>query len=92
MVKEAKPTSLPISERASMSHRTIRIDDEPQAVQRFFQQLGDQPVVIELAGKPVCVLYPSHELLYTPEGTLADAAGSWRLLPGSVKALGGEDT
>jgi hypothetical protein len=74
-----------------MRHRVIRIDDQPQAVQQFFAQLGEQPVVVELAGKPVCVLYPSQELLYTAEGTLADAAGTWHLPPEVVKGLCGGD-
>jgi len=74
-----------------MRHRTIRIDDQPQAVQHFFQQLGEQPLVVELAGKPVCVLYPAHELLYTPEGTLADAVGTWRLPPEVMRALCGDE-
>jgi hypothetical protein len=74
-----------------MRHRTIRIDDQPQTVQQFFQRLGDQPIVVELAGKPVCFLYPAHELLYSAEGTLADAAGAWRLLPEIVLSLGNDD-
>ncbi len=74
-----------------MEHRTIRIDDQPEAVRRFFEELGDQAVVVELAGKPVCVLYPSQELLYTPAGTLADAVGTWRLPADVVRALSGED-
>jgi hypothetical protein len=75
-----------------MQHRKILLDDQPQIVQRFFQTLDDQPVIIELAGKPICVLYPAQELLYTPEGTLADAAGSWHLPPDVTRALSGEDT
>jgi hypothetical protein len=75
-----------------MRHRTVRIDDEPQVVQSFFQQLGEQPVVLELAGKPVCVLYPAQELLYTAEGSLADAAGAWRLPPEVMRALCADDT
>ncbi len=74
-----------------MRHRTIRIDDQPEAVRRFFEQVGDQPTIVELAGKPVCILYPSYELLYTPEGTLVDPVGTWHLPPEVMRALCRED-
>jgi hypothetical protein len=63
----------------SRQYRTIRIDDEPEAVRRFFEKIGDQVTLVEVGGKPICVLYPSYELAFTPEGQLKDAMGAWDL-------------
>jgi hypothetical protein len=75
-----------------MRHRTIRLEDRPEALQRFFQQLGDQPVVMELGGKPICVRYPSQELLHAPQGTRADAAGPGHLPADVLRTLSGVGT
>jgi hypothetical protein len=75
-----------------MRHRTIQLDEQPEALQRFIQQLGDQPVVMELGGKPMCVRYPSQELFYAPQGTRADAAGAWHLRADVLRTLSGEET
>jgi hypothetical protein len=53
-----------------MNHRTIRIDNEPLAVQRFFDQIGKERVVVEWKAMPRCVLYPVGRLAYIPEGDI----------------------
>jgi hypothetical protein len=80
-------------EQTMMKHRTIRIDNKPRAVQHFFQELGDEPVIVEREGKPLCVLYPAARLAYLPEGQLKDAQGAWQELPDDVlRAIAGEES
>jgi hypothetical protein len=75
-----------------MKHRTIRIENKPKAVQRFFEQIGQEPVIIEREGVPLCVLYPAARLSYIPEGDLKDAAGSWNIPEDMARAIVGEQT
>ncbi|HXG12550.1 MAG TPA: hypothetical protein VNK04_22530 [Gemmataceae bacterium] len=73
-----------------MKPRTISIDKEAAAVQRFFHKIRDEPVVIEHEGRTLCVLYPAARLSYPPEGQLKDAAGAWQLPEEVVRAISGE--
>ena len=75
-----------------MKHRTVRIDNEPLAVQRFFEQLGDEPLIVERQGKTLCLLYPEARLSYIPEGDLKDAAGTWDIPEDVARAIAGEET
>jgi hypothetical protein len=47
---------------------------------------------MKLGGKPICVRYPSQEMLDTPQGTRADAAGAWHLPADVLRTLSGEET
>jgi hypothetical protein len=73
-----------------MKPRTVRIDNRPLAVQRFFQEIGDEVVIVEREGRPLCVLYPAARLAYLPEGDLKDAQGAWQLPDDMAQAIAGE--
>jgi hypothetical protein len=75
-----------------MKHRTIRIDSKPLAVQRFFQEIGGEPVIVEREGRPLCVIYPAARLAYLPEGNLKDAQGAWQLPEDMLRAIAGESS
>lgn len=71
-----------------MKHRIVKIDKKPRSIQNFFHELGDQVVIVEHEGTPLCVLYPAARLSYAPpEGELKDAAGAWDLPEDVARAL-----
>ena len=67
-----------------MTYRTVSIDNEPEAVQRFFQLNQDAGVVVEQGGRPICILYPVAGVALLPERSLKDIAGGWDSLPPQV--------
>jgi hypothetical protein len=73
-----------------MKYHTVNIDQEPEVLQHFFQQLRDEATLIEHQGKALCVLYPAARLAYHPEGALQDAAGAWQLPDDIARAIAGD--
>ncbi len=67
-----------------MTYRTVSIDNEPDAVQRFFQLNQDAGVVVEQGGRPICILYPVTGVALLPERSLKDVAGAWKDIPSEV--------
>jgi hypothetical protein len=70
-----------------MNFRHINIAEQPEELWRFFQDVRDEPVIVELHGQPLCVLYPFARLTYQPEGPLQQACGAWDLPPEVAQAL-----
>ncbi len=70
-----------------MKHRTVSIDKKSRALQRFFRELHDDAVIVEMDGSPVCVLYPTARLTYIPEGQLQEARGAWHIPAEVARAI-----
>lgn len=67
-----------------MVHQTIDIEQECDALQQFFQKLGDNAVIVQLRGKPLGIVYPAADRYWKPRGRLEDAAGGWDSLPDEI--------
>jgi hypothetical protein len=67
----------------------INLDGCPKAVRKFFESLGDEPVVMQHDGRAVYVIGPASALVSgsAPDRSrlageiLADIAGTWRDIP-----------
>jgi hypothetical protein len=70
-----------------MKYRVVPVDKKPQALRRFFQELHDEPVIVELEGRPLCVLLPAARLAFPLQGDLKDAKGGWDLPSDIAQAI-----
>lgn len=67
-----------------MVHETIDIDQECEALQKFFQRIGDHAVIIQLQGKQLGIVYPAPPQRLKPRMRLEDVAGGWDSLPDEI--------
>ena len=67
-----------------MVHKTIDIDQECEALQQFFQRLGDQAVIVHLHGKELGIVYPAPPQRLKPRMRLEDAIGGWDHVPEEI--------
>jgi hypothetical protein len=73
-----------------MNLRHVSIDSQSQELQRFFQNLREEALIVELLGQPLCVLYPTARLSFQPDGPLQQAAGAWQLPLETAHAIAGD--
>jgi hypothetical protein len=73
-----------------MTYRSIDLNLESEEVRRFFLGLGDDGVVVEANGRPVCVISPCARLGCVPAAQLREAAGGWDLPADILRAISGE--
>jgi hypothetical protein len=58
--------------------RTIDLGQTSTAVQRFFVDVGEEPVVVEQEGEVVCIIYPAKHVASQLAGeALRDVRGAW---------------
>jgi hypothetical protein len=63
--------------RATMAYKIVKLEEQPEVLRRFFEEIRDEPVIVEYEGTGLCEVYPLVRLKYRAEGTLADVAGAW---------------
>jgi hypothetical protein len=62
--------------------RIVSIDRSPEAVRQFFEQLGDEPVVLQRDGRAIGVLHPTAALAeQLTRPLLHELQGAWRDIP-----------
>jgi hypothetical protein len=75
-----------------MQTRIVRLEEQPEAVRRFFAESGAGYTLVESEGKPFLFVSPATPTFMNYEATddLKDSAGGWETLPQDVvRAIAG---